>query len=98
MTSLSTRTFRGKSASLNTCLSPTTSTGDFRHKRISINIKCKAFIISVSMVFDSLLIERLERWLRLMLKWSAQERGKDPDATPMDCFSRLEVILQLKVN
>lgn len=46
---------------------------------------------------NSLLIERLERWLRLMLKWSAQERGKDPDATPMDCFSRLEVILQLKL-
>uniref|UniRef100_A0A8C2ZNI8 IkappaB kinase n=1 Tax=Cyclopterus lumpus TaxID=8103 RepID=A0A8C2ZNI8_CYCLU len=46
---------------------------------------------------NSLLIERLERWLRLMLMWSAQERGKDPDATPMDCFSRLEVILQLKL-
>ncbi|XP_031712166.1 inhibitor of nuclear factor kappa-B kinase subunit beta [Anarrhichthys ocellatus] len=46
---------------------------------------------------NCLLLERLERWLRLMLKWSPQERGKDPDATPMDCFSQLEVILQLKL-
>lgn len=33
-----------------------------------------------------------------MLKWSPQERGKDRDTTPMDCFSQLELILQLKVN
>ncbi|KAK9523028.1 hypothetical protein VZT92_019459 [Zoarces viviparus] len=46
---------------------------------------------------NCLLLERLERWLRLMLKWSPQERGKDPEATPMDCFSQLEVILQLKL-
>ena len=47
---------------------------------------------------DSLLKERMERWLQLMLRWSPKERGKDPDATPTDCFSQLEVILQLKVN
>lgn len=50
------------------------------------------------LVFDSLLLEKLERWLQLMLKWSPQERGKDPEATPSDCFSQLGVILQLKVN
>uniref|UniRef100_A0AAQ4PEY3 IkappaB kinase n=1 Tax=Gasterosteus aculeatus aculeatus TaxID=481459 RepID=A0AAQ4PEY3_GASAC len=46
---------------------------------------------------NSLLSERLERWLQLMLKWCPQERGKDPNATPSDCFSQLEVILQLKL-
>lgn len=50
------------------------------------------------LVFGSLLLEKLERWLQLMLKWSPQERGKDPEATPSDCFSQLAVILQLKVN
>lgn len=49
-------------------------------------------------VFGSLLSLKLERWLQLMLKWSPQERGKDPEATPSDCFSQLEVILQLKVH
>lgn len=33
-----------------------------------------------------------------MLKWSPQERGKDPSATPSDCFSQLELLLQIKVN
>ncbi|KAM9360845.1 inhibitor of nuclear factor kappa-B kinase subunit beta [Symphorus nematophorus] len=46
---------------------------------------------------NSLLLEKLERWLQLMLKWSSQERGKDPEATPSDCFSQLELILQLKL-
>lgn len=46
----------------------------------------------------SLLLEKLERWLQLMLKWSPQERGKDPNTTPTDCFSQLEILLKLKVN
>ncbi|KAM4616407.1 inhibitor of nuclear factor kappa-B kinase subunit beta [Polymixia lowei] len=46
---------------------------------------------------NSLLLERMERWLQLMLKWSPQERGKDPQSTPSDCFSQLETILQLKL-
>uniref|UniRef100_A0A8C4GNA5 IkappaB kinase n=1 Tax=Dicentrarchus labrax TaxID=13489 RepID=A0A8C4GNA5_DICLA len=46
---------------------------------------------------NSLLLEKLERWLQLMLKWSPQERGKDPEATPSNCFSQLELILQLKL-
>ncbi|XP_042276849.1 inhibitor of nuclear factor kappa-B kinase subunit beta [Thunnus maccoyii] len=46
---------------------------------------------------NSLLLEKLERWLQLMLKWSPQERGKDPEATPSNCFSQLEIILQLKL-
>ncbi|XP_040897502.1 inhibitor of nuclear factor kappa-B kinase subunit beta isoform X2 [Toxotes jaculatrix] len=46
---------------------------------------------------NSLLLEKMERWLQLMLKWSSQERGKDPNATPSDCFSQLEIILQLKL-
>ncbi|XP_056145126.1 inhibitor of nuclear factor kappa-B kinase subunit beta isoform X2 [Lampris incognitus] len=46
---------------------------------------------------NSLLLEKLEKWLQLMLKWSPQERGKDPQSTPSDCFSQLELILQLKL-
>ncbi|XP_073323023.1 inhibitor of nuclear factor kappa-B kinase subunit beta [Pagrus major] len=46
---------------------------------------------------NSLLLEKLERWLQLMLKWSPQERGKDPKSTPSDCFSQLGLILQLKL-
>uniref|UniRef100_A0A3Q3M6G4 IkappaB kinase n=1 Tax=Mastacembelus armatus TaxID=205130 RepID=A0A3Q3M6G4_9TELE len=45
---------------------------------------------------NSLLLEKLERWLKLMLKWSPQERGKDCSVTPSDCFSQLQLILQLK--
>uniref|UniRef100_A0A665X5Q2 IkappaB kinase n=1 Tax=Echeneis naucrates TaxID=173247 RepID=A0A665X5Q2_ECHNA len=39
----------------------------------------------------------LEGWLQLMLKWSAQERGKCPDTTPRNCFDILDDILQLKL-
>ncbi|CAJ1069279.1 inhibitor of nuclear factor kappa-B kinase subunit beta isoform X1 [Xyrichtys novacula] len=46
---------------------------------------------------NSLLLEKLERWLKLMLKWSPEERGKDPQATPSNCFSQLDIILQLKL-
>uniref|UniRef100_M4AJ73 IkappaB kinase n=1 Tax=Xiphophorus maculatus TaxID=8083 RepID=M4AJ73_XIPMA len=46
---------------------------------------------------NSLLSERLEKWLQLMLKWSPKERGKDPNNTPSDCFHQLESILQLKL-
>ncbi|KAI3372683.1 hypothetical protein L3Q82_023148, partial [Scortum barcoo] len=46
---------------------------------------------------NSLLLVKLERWLQLMLKWSPQERGKDPQSTPSDCFSQLEGILKLKL-
>uniref|UniRef100_A0A671YPG2 IkappaB kinase n=1 Tax=Sparus aurata TaxID=8175 RepID=A0A671YPG2_SPAAU len=46
---------------------------------------------------NSLLLEKLERWLQLMLKWCPQERGKDPESTPSDCFSQLGLILQLKL-
>lgn len=50
------------------------------------------------LVLCSLLSVKLERWLQLMLKWSPQERGKDPEAAPNDCFSQLGLILQLKVH
>uniref|UniRef100_A0A3Q3GRT9 IkappaB kinase n=1 Tax=Labrus bergylta TaxID=56723 RepID=A0A3Q3GRT9_9LABR len=46
---------------------------------------------------NSLLLEKMERWLQLMLKWAPQERGIDPEATPSNCFSQLDVILQLKL-
>ncbi|XP_034451431.1 inhibitor of nuclear factor kappa-B kinase subunit beta isoform X1 [Hippoglossus hippoglossus] len=46
---------------------------------------------------NSLLLKKMEKWLQLMFKWSPQERGKDPKATPSDCFSQLEIILQLKL-
>lgn len=46
---------------------------------------------------NSLLLEKLEKWLQLMLKWSPQERGKSRDDTAPDCFSQLTLILELKV-
>ncbi|AWP07419.1 putative inhibitor of nuclear factor kappa-B kinase subunit beta [Scophthalmus maximus] len=46
---------------------------------------------------NSLLLEKMERWLQLMLKWSPKERGKNHKAKPSDCFSQLEIILQLKL-
>nr|XP_043881096.1 inhibitor of nuclear factor kappa-B kinase subunit beta isoform X1 [Solea senegalensis] len=46
---------------------------------------------------NSLLLEKMEKWLQLMLKWSPKERGKLHGATPSDCFSQLEIILQLKL-
>ncbi|XP_034547420.1 inhibitor of nuclear factor kappa-B kinase subunit beta [Notolabrus celidotus] len=46
---------------------------------------------------NSLLLEKLEKWLQLMLKWSPQERGKDPQSTPSDCFSQLDITLKLKL-
>ncbi|XP_061585494.1 inhibitor of nuclear factor kappa-B kinase subunit beta [Cololabis saira] len=47
---------------------------------------------------NSLLLEKMEKWLQLMLKWSPQERGKTSSgAAPSDCFSHLELILQLKL-
>uniref|UniRef100_A0AAY5L850 IkappaB kinase n=1 Tax=Esox lucius TaxID=8010 RepID=A0AAY5L850_ESOLU len=48
---------------------------------------------------NTLLLERLESWLQLMLRWSPQERGKtDPQAPSSNCFSQLETILELKVS
>uniref|UniRef100_A0A665X6Q0 IkappaB kinase n=1 Tax=Echeneis naucrates TaxID=173247 RepID=A0A665X6Q0_ECHNA len=46
---------------------------------------------------NCLLLEKVEGWLQLMLKWSAQERGKCPDTTPRNCFDILDDILQLKL-
>ncbi|KAM8866303.1 inhibitor of nuclear factor kappa-B kinase subunit beta [Synchiropus picturatus] len=46
---------------------------------------------------NSLLLEKLEKWLRLMLKWSPQARGKDPNAPSSSCFAQLDVILQMKL-
>lgn len=63
----------------------------------SLFISSVYFNLMCKLVLGSLLSVKLERWLQLMLKWSPQERGKDPEATPNDCFSQLGVILQLKV-
>ncbi|CAL8345558.1 unnamed protein product [Lota lota] len=46
---------------------------------------------------NSLLLEKMEKWLQMMLKWSPQERGKDPNSTPSNCFAQLETILELKL-
>ncbi|XP_036382603.1 inhibitor of nuclear factor kappa-B kinase subunit beta [Megalops cyprinoides] len=46
---------------------------------------------------NKLLVEKLERWLQLMLKWSPQERGRDPDYGPNGCFKALDQILGLKL-
>lgn len=46
---------------------------------------------------NSLLIEKMETWLKLMLRWSPQERGKDKNGTPNYCFSQLQLILNLKL-
>ncbi|CAL1614924.1 unnamed protein product [Knipowitschia caucasica] len=46
---------------------------------------------------NSFLLEKMERWLKQMLKWSPHERGKDKNATPSDSFSQLELLLKLKL-
>ncbi|XP_023688018.1 inhibitor of nuclear factor kappa-B kinase subunit beta [Paramormyrops kingsleyae] len=46
---------------------------------------------------NKLLSEKLERWLRLLLKLSPQERGKDPQYGPNGCFAALDHILDLKL-
>lgn len=96
------RTSQGRSITANICLSQTISTGDFleffqRCIFFTLFIRSVYFNRMCKLVLGSLLSVKLERWLQLMLKWSPQERGKDPEATPNDCFSQLGVILQLKV-
>ncbi|KAI1901132.1 hypothetical protein AGOR_G00057050, partial [Albula goreensis] len=46
---------------------------------------------------NKLLAEKLERWLQMMLRWSAQDRGKDPEYGPNGCFKALDNILGLKL-
>ncbi|KAM9394475.1 inhibitor of nuclear factor kappa-B kinase subunit beta isoform 2-T2 [Pholidichthys leucotaenia] len=46
---------------------------------------------------NSLLLEKMEGWLQLMLKWSKQDRGKEDFAKTSNCFAQLELILQLKL-
>ncbi|XP_008334355.1 inhibitor of nuclear factor kappa-B kinase subunit beta [Cynoglossus semilaevis] len=46
---------------------------------------------------NSLLLEKMEKWLQLMLKWSPQERGKDRDGSPGECFTKLDDILKMKL-
>lgn len=94
------RTSQGKSITANICHSQTISTGVFlKCFRRRVVCPCSVYFnLMCELVLGSLLSAKLERWLQLMLKWSPQERGKDPEATPNDCFSQLEAILQLKVH
>ncbi|XP_015361699.1 inhibitor of nuclear factor kappa-B kinase subunit beta isoform X5 [Marmota marmota marmota] len=47
---------------------------------------------------NSVLAERLEKWLQLMLMWHARQRGTDPQYGPNGCFKALDDILNLKLN
>ncbi|XP_044293262.1 inhibitor of nuclear factor kappa-B kinase subunit beta isoform X1 [Varanus komodoensis] len=46
---------------------------------------------------NSLLADRLEKWLQLMLKWHPRQRGTDPKYGPNGCFKALDDILNLKL-
>uniref|UniRef100_A0A7N4Q0K2 Inhibitor of nuclear factor kappa-B kinase subunit beta n=1 Tax=Sarcophilus harrisii TaxID=9305 RepID=A0A7N4Q0K2_SARHA len=44
-----------------------------------------------------ILIQRLEKWLQLMLMWQPRQRGMDPTYGPNGCFKALDDILNLKL-
>ena len=46
----------------------------------------------------SVLAQRLEKWLQLMLMWHPRQRGTDPTYGPNGCFKALDDILTLKVS
>uniref|UniRef100_A0A8I5ZJG2 Inhibitor of nuclear factor kappa-B kinase subunit beta n=1 Tax=Rattus norvegicus TaxID=10116 RepID=A0A8I5ZJG2_RAT len=45
----------------------------------------------------TVLAERLEKWLQLMLTWQPRQRGVDPQYGPNGCFRALDDILNLKL-
>ncbi|XP_029792402.1 inhibitor of nuclear factor kappa-B kinase subunit beta isoform X6 [Suricata suricatta] len=47
---------------------------------------------------NSVLAQRLEKWLQLMLMWHPRQRGTDPVYGPNGCFKALDDILNLKLN
>ncbi|XP_027721247.1 inhibitor of nuclear factor kappa-B kinase subunit beta [Vombatus ursinus] len=46
---------------------------------------------------NSILVQRLEKWLQLMLMWQPRQRGTDPSYGPNGCFKALDDILNLKL-
>ncbi|XP_023375860.1 inhibitor of nuclear factor kappa-B kinase subunit beta [Pteropus vampyrus] len=46
---------------------------------------------------NSVLAQRLEKWLQLMLMWHPRQRGTDPAYGPNGCFKALDDILNLKL-
>ncbi|KAM5312782.1 inhibitor of nuclear factor kappa-B kinase subunit beta isoform 3-T4 [Glossophaga mutica] len=46
---------------------------------------------------NSVLAQRLEKWLQLMLMWHPRQRGTDPTYGPNGCFKALDNILNLKL-
>ncbi|KAF3825434.1 hypothetical protein GH733_005416 [Mirounga leonina] len=46
---------------------------------------------------NSILAQRLEKWLQLMLMWHPRQRGTDPVYGPNGCFKALDDILNLKL-
>ncbi|GAB5570281.1 inhibitor of nuclear factor kappa-B kinase subunit beta isoform X2 [Prionailurus iriomotensis] len=46
---------------------------------------------------NSVLAQRLEKWLQLMLMWHPRQRGTDPVYGPNGCFKALDDILNLKL-
>ncbi|XP_057552534.1 inhibitor of nuclear factor kappa-B kinase subunit beta isoform X2 [Hippopotamus amphibius kiboko] len=46
---------------------------------------------------NSVLAQRLEKWLQLMLTWQPRQRGTDPAYGPNGCFKALDDILNLKL-
>ncbi|XP_066495327.1 inhibitor of nuclear factor kappa-B kinase subunit beta [Tiliqua scincoides] len=46
---------------------------------------------------NSVLADRLEKWLQLMLKWHPRQRGTDPTYGANGCFKALDDILNLRL-
>ncbi|TKC40415.1 hypothetical protein EI555_010652, partial [Monodon monoceros] len=46
---------------------------------------------------NSVLAQRLEKWLQVMLMWQPRQRGTDPVYGPNGCFKALDDILNLKL-
>ncbi|XP_070264574.1 inhibitor of nuclear factor kappa-B kinase subunit beta isoform X3 [Myotis yumanensis] len=46
---------------------------------------------------NSILLQRLEKWLQLMLMWHPRQRGTDPTYGSNGCFKALDDILNLKL-
>lgn len=69
-------------------------------RRLCFGIRTPRHLAQASLTFAALsvLAERLEKWLQLMLMWHPRQRGTDPQYGPNGCFRALDDILNLKVR
>lgn len=58
----------------------------------------EASLLHCAPLLLSILLQRLEKWLQLMLMWHPRQRGTDPAYGPNGCFKALDDILNLKVS